>query len=171
METTNNKLSPEYVNFFNKLKASLDGAPIYYYGSVQRYDYYPNSSDVDIAIFSPMEKHTALKIQTLLNISSNKVHPIYKIIDSHKIAHGYKIQYANGIRVEIAIYNDKYKTEILNEFNRKVKLPFHITVLLLILKCQYYDLHIIPRQTYNYLKNMCLNKLFDGSDSNFVQIK
>ena len=48
METTKN-IMPEYSNlFFNKIKNYLD-TPIYFFGSVQRDDYFPQSSDIESA--------------------------------------------------------------------------------------------------------------------------
>jgi predicted nucleotidyltransferase len=51
METTKNKLSQEESVFFDKLKNYID-KPIYFYGSIQRDDYFPQLSDIDIDIFS-----------------------------------------------------------------------------------------------------------------------
>ena len=51
METTKNEI-PEYNNiFFEKLKNYLD-MKIYFFGSVQRNDYFPKSSDIDVALFT-----------------------------------------------------------------------------------------------------------------------
>ena len=56
METTKNEI-PEYNKiFFEKLKNYLD-MKIYFFGSVQRNDYFPKSSDIDVALFTePFKK-------------------------------------------------------------------------------------------------------------------
>jgi tRNA nucleotidyltransferase (CCA-adding enzyme) len=60
METTKNKL-PENINlFFEKLKNYLD-AELYFYGSVQRNDYFHGSSDIDVDIFTHDENNTFIK--------------------------------------------------------------------------------------------------------------
>ena len=51
METTKNKLTPYEKDFFDKLRNYID-KPIYFYGSIQRDDYLPQASDIDIDIFS-----------------------------------------------------------------------------------------------------------------------
>ena len=49
METTKNKLSPETKQFFDKLSSYLD-TKLYFYGSVQRDDYFDGKSDIDVDI-------------------------------------------------------------------------------------------------------------------------
>ena len=66
METTKNELSPYSKTFFKKLSNYLD-TKIYYFGSIQRNDYFPKSSDIDIDIFTDNEKSTILKLQNYLN--------------------------------------------------------------------------------------------------------
>ena len=44
-ETTLNPLTPYQENFFKKLSIALD-TKIYYYGSVQRFDYFPGYNNV-----------------------------------------------------------------------------------------------------------------------------
>ena len=59
MEITKNELSPFEKAFFQKLSEYLN-EPIYFYGSIQRDDYFPQLSDIDIDIFSYNEKDTVL---------------------------------------------------------------------------------------------------------------
>ena len=65
MENTKNKL-PENVNvFFNKLSDYLD-TKLLFYGSVQRGDYFPGSSDIDVDIFTDNVNSTVTKMQHFL---------------------------------------------------------------------------------------------------------
>ena len=66
METTKNKMSHFAEKFFHKLKNYLD-TKLYYYGSIQRNDYFPNSSDIDVDIFTDNEQSTITKLQNFLH--------------------------------------------------------------------------------------------------------
>ena len=79
METTKNKLSPYETIFFNKLINYLD-TKLYFFGSIQRYDYFPGISDIDVDIFTDNVSRTISQIQNYLNIDkkiTNKF--IYKV--------------------------------------------------------------------------------------------
>ena len=72
METTKNEL-PQYAKqFFTKIGIYLD-TPIYYFGSVQRDDYFPGLSDIDVAIFTDNNiKSLIIKLQTFLSKDYNE---------------------------------------------------------------------------------------------------
>ena len=65
METTKNKLSSYESDFFNKLSNYLD-TKLYFYGSIQRDDYKPGHSDIDVDIFTDNIHSALIKIQNLL---------------------------------------------------------------------------------------------------------
>jgi predicted nucleotidyltransferase len=67
METTKNGLSPYEKTFFDKMRNYIS-LPIYFFGSVQRPDYFPGLSDIDIDIFTFDEKTTIIKLQKFLNM-------------------------------------------------------------------------------------------------------
>jgi polyribonucleotide nucleotidyltransferase len=52
METTRNKLPDVIQVFFNKLSEYLD-TKLLFYGSIQRSDYFPGSSDIDVDVLRP----------------------------------------------------------------------------------------------------------------------
>lgn len=162
METTKNNLSRSEKIFFNNISNYLD-TPIYYYGSIQRNDYFIGYSDIDVDIFSNDPKSIILKLQQLLDIDKSKVRKtIYKIhTDNNKIVHGYKIKYKNKlhkINSEFAIYNENDKNSILNEHNSKSVLPLHISFMITLLKFLYYRLHLIPANIYVMLKRFLMNE-------------
>jgi len=71
METTRNKLTEHEKKFFYRLSNYLD-TKLYYFGSVQRGDYFPSSSDIDVDIFSENENNTIIKLMNFLNVEKNE---------------------------------------------------------------------------------------------------
>ena len=68
METTTNNLSPYESIFFNKLSNYLD-TKLLFFGSIQRYDYFPGVSDIDVDIFTDNVSRTISQIQNYLHIN------------------------------------------------------------------------------------------------------
>ena len=176
METTKNKLSPYETIFFDKLSNYLD-TKIYFFGSIQRYDYFPGISDIDIDIFTDNVSRTISQIQNYLNIDKKiTIKFIYKIDkknSEYKIVNGHKIQYEdpeNSLSVEFSIYDEKFKELVLDEHNRKTAMPFFVTFFLVIVKYLYYVLCIIPKDVYKIFKNFLMNTCIDGKDAEFVAL-
>ena len=174
METTKNEM-PEYNKiFFNKLKNYLD-TKIYFFGSVQRADYFPVGSDIDVAIFTDNIKSTITKLQVFLNTEpSNFKKFIWRLNYDNSLVEGYKIMYKepeHNFAVEISIYDEKYKEGILNEHNGKKDLPFYATFSLIIIKFLFYTLNIIPTEWYVYLKKYILTKMIFKKDDDFIVFK
>jgi hypothetical protein len=170
METTKNKM-PEFLEIFlNKMRNYLD-TKLYFYGSVQRYDYFPESSDIDIDIFTDNEESTISKLQTFLGVNKDEFKKtVYKIYKTNKIVYGYKVKYVdapNNLSIELSIYNNKNKSEILEEHLRKINIPFYIVFLLFCLKFVYYKLQILPRKVYYFFKNIFINIMIDGKKADF----
>ena len=176
METTKHELSPYETIFLNKLSNYLN-TKIYFFGSIQRYDYLPGISDIDVDIFTDNVSRTISQIQNYLNIDKKiTIKFIYKIDKNnseYKIVNGHKIQYEdpkNSLSVEFSIYDEKFKDLILPEHNRKSSLPFFVTFFLVIIKYLFYVLAIIPDNIYTYLKNFLMNTCIDGKDAEFVSL-
>lgn len=77
------------------------------------------------------------------------------------MVYGYKSKHAdeiNKIDVEISIYNDKYKTLVLDDRSICRNLPFYVTISLFIIKFLYYTLGIMPNKVYKRLKQFLMNK-------------
>ena len=93
METTNNKM-PEYNDiFFEKLKQYLD-TKIYFFGSVQRDDYFQKGSDIDVAIFTDNIKSTVTKLKNLLNFSADDFKTfVWRLNYDSSLVKGYKTIY------------------------------------------------------------------------------
>ena len=173
METTKNEM-PQYAKeFFFKLGMYLD-TQIYYFGSVQRSDYFPTSSDIDVDLFSDNESSIIIKLQNFLGFEKYKFKKfVYKLHKTQKIVYGHKVKYddpSNNFFTEMSIYNEKYKDDVLLEHNSKAILPFYVTILLIILKFIYYKLQILPEETYSYFKKIIMNYMVEGEDVEFVNV-
>ncbi len=160
METTRNNLTPYSQHFFDKLSNYLD-TKMYYFGSIQRRDYFPNFSDIDVDIFTDNEQGTILKIQNFLNIEPKYIHKfVYKLDSSNKMVYGHKVQYkdeANNFSTELLIFNEKDKHDVIKDHCSKFVLPFYISYLLVILKFVYYKLRLISKGLYSTFKRGLLN--------------
>lgn len=173
METTKNKLTHQEEIFFNKLSNYLD-TKLYFFGSIQRDDYLPKSSDIDVDIFTENENSTITKMMNFLNLERKQFKKfVWKLNNSNKLAHGYKIMYKSpekNFSAEFSIYNEKYKNNILYEHNDKRVIPFYATFLLIILKFLFYTLHIIPSDWYIKSKKFILSTMLFKKDDHFVVI-
>lgn len=166
METTKNELPKNAKDFFYKLSDYLD-TKFYYFGSVQRSDYVPGKSDIDVDVFSENEYSLMNKMQHYLHVSKNDFKKVAWILDDVPV-YGYKLKYENikeNIYAEFSIYNDKFKELILNEHKSKFVLPFHITIMLCILKFFYYQIPLLDKKTFANIKRFTLNTAI-GRDSN-----
>jgi predicted nucleotidyltransferase len=173
METTRNKLTQDEKIFFYKLSNYLD-TKLYYFGSVQRGDYFPSSSDIDVDVFTENENGTIIKFMNFLNVERSEFKRfVWKLNKNNKLAYGYKLMYKNiehNFSVEFSIYNEKYKNNILYEHNDKKDIPLYATILLIIIKFLYYTLNIIPSQWYKESKKFILSTLIFKQIDHFVVI-
>ena len=174
METTKNSM-PEYNKiFFEKLKNYLD-TKIYFFGSVQRPDYFPKGSDIDVAIFTDNIKSTIAKLQHFLHADPNDFKKfVWRLNYDNSLVKGYKIMYKepeNNFAVEISVYDEIYKKGVLIEHNGKKDLPFYAVWCLIIIKYLFYTLNIMPADWYIFLKKYILTKMIFKKDDDFIVFK
>ena len=171
MEKTKNKMPNNAKIFFTRLKNYLD-TNLYYYGSIQRYDYLPKFSDIDVAIFCDNIDSTISKLQTFLNVNKNSFRKfIHRLPRTGKVIYGQKIKYVDPYKtftVEMAIYDEKQKQEVLMEKKTKNNIPFYISFFLYIIKFLYYELRILPFKVFFKIKKYCLNELIEGKDTEYI---
>ena len=87
METIKNKIPPYATHFFKKLSNYLN-TRIYFFGSVQRNDYFPESSDIDADIFTDNMSSTLIKLQSFLNVNKYQFkHFVYKLHKTNNIVY------------------------------------------------------------------------------------
>jgi hypothetical protein len=160
METTKNKLPDDVNTFFKNLSKYLD-TKLMFYGSVQRSDYFPGSSDIDVDIFTDNVDSTIVKLGHFLNAKKKSFKKVvWRIATTGKMVYGRKIMYKNpdiNLTAEFSIYDSKYKKQVLEQHLKKTIVPFYVSILLYIIKFLYYDLHIINSSWYRYLKMKSLS--------------
>lgn len=165
---SHSKLTEEQKLFFQKLSLYIE-EPIYFYGSINRNDYLPNKSDIDIDIFTDNEYTTIYKICNYLHLDKHEFKKtVYKI--HSKMVYGYKGKYVNEMNqttIEISIYNNKYKNAVLQDRETTNVLPFYISIILVIIKYLYYHLGLLSNQTYKKCKQYLMNK---GGELKFILI-
>jgi hypothetical protein len=168
MDLTNKRLTQKQKIFFTNLSNYID-KPIYFYGSIQRPDYIPEKSDIDIDIFTDNETSTIQMLSNHLNIKVSEFKKtIYKI--KSNMVYGYKTQYAdieNNINVELSVYDEKYKPLILKEHENCKNLPFYTMIVLYIIKVLFYNFQIISSKSYKRLKQFLMNP---GDEMKFIVI-
>lgn len=171
MEKTINKMPPYAENFFNRLNNYLD-KNVYFYGSVQRQDYLPNDSDIDVAIFTDNMNSMVNKLSNFLKIKvADFKRFIWKLNYTNKIIPGYKLMYEepeNNFKAEFCIYNENDKDELLHEYHLKTFLPFYSICLLYLIKILHYKLNIMDRAWYAYFKKIIIDDITGQGPSQFV---
>uniref|UniRef100_A0A6C0KY27 Polymerase nucleotidyl transferase domain-containing protein n=1 Tax=viral metagenome TaxID=1070528 RepID=A0A6C0KY27_9ZZZZ len=174
METTRNKLPEKVELFFQELSEYLD-KKLLYYGSVQRRDYFEGKSDIDVDIFTDNENSTITKLQHFLDKPKERFKKIiWRLNHNNQVVYGYKIYYTSpekDFQVEFAIYNEKYKKGVLKEHLKKTVLPFYAIWLLTILKFFYYQLHLIDKSTFTYIKKLIMTHGIGLPHDDFVVLK
>jgi len=159
MNRIRNDFPPDIKKFFVNLQNYLD-TDLYFYGSVNRPDYVHGKSDIDVAIFTDNEYSIMSKLQHFLHVSRNAFDKIVWKLEG-TIIYGYKIKcdkYTNS-KCEIAIYNNYFKEDVLNDITKYNKIPFHIAILLFILKMLYYTFPILSLTTYSTYKRYIFNTI------------
>jgi len=171
METTKHKLPENVKIFFNDLGKYLD-TKLLFYGSIQRHDYFPGSSDIDVDVFTDNIGSTVARMQHFLHVKKSSFKKIvWRLSHTGKMVYGYKIMYTNPdlyLSAEFSIYDNKYKKGVLEQHLKKTVIPFYATILLFIIKKLYYDLHILPPESYRYLKMKILSLCIGLPDEQFL---
>lgn len=153
METIKYKLSTKKIEFLQNMQEYLDTS-LYFFGSIQRFDYIDNVSDIDICIFTDNMDSTILSLQQYLNVDKKNIKRFYIKSKNTQIKNGYKVFYKNSfIKLEISIYDNKYKEDILEELISIIYIPYFYSIILLILKY----IHIVFPIPYKFLKDTLIN--------------
>lgn len=171
MEITKNEMPLNAKNFFDKLSNYLN-TKIYYFGSIQRFDYLPKSSDIDVDIFTDNEEQTINYIMNFLGLKKYEFKKfVYRLHQTNKLVYGHKVKYKeqqNNFAVEISIYNENDKYAVLKEHNSKIEIPIYASILLIIIKNLYYNFSLLSKANYKYFKGLIINYLIEGKDVEFV---
>ena len=110
MDDIKNKMPMHKRIFFTNLEKYLE-SPLYYFGSIRRYDYDPDNSDIDAILFTNNEASSISQLQNWFQVSKNDFKKTVHFLSSSKrIVYGHKITYKNktqNISTDISIYNVK----------------------------------------------------------------
>ena len=158
METTKHPIPENAKRFFNNLSDYLE-IKLLYFGSIQRNDYFPGRSDIDVDVFTSNVESTIVKMQQYMNAPKEKFKKVvWKLAYNDRIVYGYKMAYkTENFMAEFSIYDEKYKEDVIFEHMSKSVLPFYITWMLLILKVLHYNFEIVDREWFAYFKNQIMN--------------
>jgi predicted nucleotidyltransferase len=160
MEDIKDRLGDKKYYFLKKLEDYI-GEELIFFGSIKRCDFFEENSDIDIAIITDNTNSTIKKLQGYLNIGDDKMRKIVqKIPNSDRIIYGYKTNYENEsqqLSIEIILYDEKYRNDILEHINRINNFPYYITYPLIFLKLLFYKLNIISSDILKYFKVLLIN--------------
>jgi predicted nucleotidyltransferase len=169
MNTIRNDLPQKTKDFFKKMENYLD-TELIFYGSVIRSDYVPGKSDIDVAVFTDNENSIMSKLQHFLHVKRNEFDKVVWKLEG-KMIYGYKIKILEQ-NTEIAIYNNDFKEQLMEELNKPIiNKTFLTTTLLLLLKLFYYQLPLIPTDLYLKCKRYVLNDMMGKKESVFHLIR
>jgi hypothetical protein len=156
MESVKNNLPTETILFFKSLSNYLH-TKLYFFGSVQRIDYFHGSSDIDVDIFSYNPESTIIKLKHFLGVDKIVVERfVWRLNCNNRVVKGCKIDYKNleeNINAEFSVFNEKDKDGVLCEHNNKIHaVPLYIIIITIILKILYYNLNLMNKETFSYFK-------------------
>ena len=117
METIhkNNRLSEHASDFFNRLRNYLD-TKLYFYGSIQRDDYFNNDSDLDVAIFTDNVSSMLSKINNFFNVKKNEFKKfVWKLNITKNMVNGHK-----HMHIKSCTYGTKYPNSWLFQPTDKI---------------------------------------------------
>jgi hypothetical protein len=158
MEAIKDRLGEYKYNFFKNLQNYLD-TELIFFGSVNRLDYFKDSSDLDIKIITDNVSNVLSRVKNYLHINENDVKKVYQNFKefSSDLLIGHKIKYTDiehNLSFDILIYDEKYRDTILKEVNDSNNMPFYIVFVLYILKFIYYNLGLMSSSYYVYIKSI-----------------
>ena len=166
-EFVKSKMPNQFQEFFNKLEKYID-EEILFFGSIQRFDYFPYSSDIDAVIFVNNEKSTMNKIQNFLNLQNKSFKTFYNFIPlCNKVVKGHKCvinDNKNYFKADILIYNILHKDCVLKDTEQIRNMPIYCSIILYILKFLFYN-NLLSKEIFVYLKRLLYSFIRDGFNS------
>ena len=169
MQSTHQCLSVPIRGFFHRMSEALNLKP-YFYGSVQRNDFFPGKSDIDVTFFSGDESMTARQLSVFLGQPLQQLRRV--VWDIHgTIVHGYKAKFDDpsiDLHAEIAIYNTRHMEIVRKKQRAQFQLPFYVSVLIQSIKYLHYTLGIMPKAQYKYWKRTILARGTGDGTSTFL---
>ena len=155
LDEVKEKLTKPQYNFFSQLKEQLD-LPLYFLGSISRFDYIKDKSDLDIEVFTDNINSTKIKMEYLFDYYQRKNKNSFIVFEISNVPiSGYKYYFKDkqrDISFDFTIYNLTCKNTMLYQRNIEKNIPYLFSIFLFMIKILYYHLNIINNTTYSNLK-------------------
>ena len=166
MDEIKDRLGDYKYNFFTNLQNYVD-SELLFFGSIKRFDFFPNASDIDIIIITDNVNEMINKVHHYLQLKKTDVKKIYQRFSNNSgVVTGYKIKYndpSNDCAFDLLIYDEKYRDAVTQNINDINDIAFYMIVILYIMKYVYYRLGLITNSMYLYLKNGLFHMYFTGT--------
>ena len=94
----------------------------------------------------------------------NRIKNTWELIFQHN---KFVYDLVKNINAEISIFNEKYKNVVMKEHNNARYLPFYLTIPLMIIKCLFYNLNLIHKNTYKRCKQYLMN---NNDEMKFIEL-
>lgn len=156
LEEIRNKLTSIQYNFLYDLKEYIN-LPIYFIGSILRYDYFKGYSDLDIVLFSHDPNYTKIQIKQFLN--HNNPDKFVFVNEGKYPISGYKLDYDNRqqneekIEFDLFIFKETSKNILSNNRAAMGDISYIVIIYFLIIKILHFYVGIINNTMYKYLKD------------------
>lgn len=170
MDDIKDRLGEYKYDFFKKLQDYIE-RELLFFGSIKRYDFFQNNSDIDIIVITDNVTETITKTQHFLNNKKSDLKKIYQRFPnkstnkSTNVIIGSKLKYADAdkdLSFDILIYDEKYRQDILQNIHDINNMPIYMIVILCSLKYMYYVFGLISYGQYMYLKSFLFYCYFNG---------
>ena len=166
MDEIKDRLGDYKYNFFTNLQNYVD-SELLFFGSIKRFDFFPNASDIDIIIITDNVNEMINKVHHYLQLKKTDVKKVYQRFSKNSgVITGYKIKYndpSNDCAFDLLIYDEKYRDAVTQNINDINHMAIYMVVILYILKYVYYRLSLITNSMYLYLKNGLFHMYFTGT--------
>ena len=160
------KLTKQQIDFLEEIQHYID-CQFYYYGSIDRIDYFPGKSDIDIDIFTPNLYSTMFKLRQFLLIPETGIKGIKWRTRRPIVAtfHCHKIKFENSnVKLELNIYDEQYKNTLLQVRELKRQIPLLVLMLVYPIKVVYYNTDLISNSNIAVFKKFVMGQLLDMED-------
>jgi predicted nucleotidyltransferase len=169
-----NRMPEKTKEFFRSLSEFLN-TKLYFFGSINRIDYIPEQSDIDVCIFTDNIYSMKTKMMQFLKVNKKDFKKvIWRLTKTNRMAYGYKCMYKNKrekITAEFSIYEEKVKHDVLEDHYIKSTHPFIIYAILYLMKIIYYKFGLMSRKTFKKIKAFFLNTAVGIPTDDFSVIK
>jgi len=167
MDEIKDRLGDYKYNFFTNLQNYID-SELLFFGSIKRFDFFPNSSDIDIIIITDNVDEMIKKVRDYLQLNKTEIKKIYQRFSKNSggVITGYKIKYndpTNDCAFDLLIYDEKYREVVTQNINDINNMAPYMVAVLYIIKYVYYRLGLITNSMYLYLKNALFHMYFTGT--------